>query len=1161
MGGVSAARRRAFSDRVFTVGALGALTLALGSAQPAGAVEALDGRLQAHGYFEQQIRSISKNFNQNLDLTQWASILNIELEADILGEDSLGPLSALSAFVRVEARYDCVWTRACGLFPSADVYGDRAGKLPPRLGNAEAKGYSGAIEIGPTTERLGANRNVRVFAPQPGAGRRVGSLGTVDGFATLLGSDGFDNVLGSSDDPALYTFATYSEFRYAMRKIGGPQDGIATQTLGPWLPKNHITPVGALRDRANPFRGTAGAVTIGCNPFTTNPALGDCSPIVPNPTNPPLNTIAIFGNTGSAALPFRPAPFVGNLQGGNQQNAQGIYYPSQGLRNWLKSGNAGNFDQNFSQNELAWNRGASQTQTKELREAYLDSEFFDGRLFLRTGRQTIVWGKTELFPTTDQFNPRDLALSTLSTLEESRIGQWAVRGILSLYNIGPLEDVRLEGAVNLDTFEPDDLGKCGEPYAPNPVCDKSYGLFAHGASGVAIAGEQRPPHWWDNAKGLQGGARIEFRWDRFSFAVVDIYSYNRLPNTHRIWTYSRNVDPVSGRPRRAESTGPCPSANVLASVVNQPLAPDCLGVNPLSNRSVSNSASSLNPTLQNDVLNNTSVNQQLFAMICSTTVGFAPTLDPTACAQSVFNSTREPLPSITIANALMGFLEGSSLLNIAFVGLATPFIMPTVQLSVDPRDITPGSGLGAASGSTGFLSTRLTVEQEALLGCGPYYGYGCDSALGSVPPPGVVLPNGFDLLNAEASALMQSFVGFEGTTAGWSTLDASRAQPGTVGFRGGSPCTRNYGGKRKIVVLPGCRGPTYNSASFGGPNDYDPNVDGNVIYTAAALNGGRTGVLGFDPAAPNPFGYLTNGHPFTGQTWTSEMAAFSWNLEMLLVANSTATAANGQINNRGWMDPAQPFSTTRCSMASPQLCTNVQSLLTITGLQRRDLRAAGNGTFGRRDFVWHSGGEVYLEYQKRNILGLSMDFAEDVTKSNWGIETAWIQGLPFNFNDRKNNVDEASTYNLTVSIDRPTFINFLNANRTFFFNAQLFFQYIDGYTTNFTTTGPWNFLGTFTISTGYFQDRLLPSVTFIYDVESTSGGALPQIQYRFTENFSATFGMTLFFGRSQYYDMPINPISTVGVQQGVGAYKVGTEQGLSVVRDRDEVFLKLRYTF
>ena len=60
------------------------------------------------------------------------------------------------------------------------------------------------------------------------------------------------------------------------------------------------------------------------------------------------------------------------------------------------------------------------------------------------GKQNIVWGKTELFRTTDQFNPLDLGLSTLPSLEEARIPLLALRGVYSFYDVGPLADLRVE---------------------------------------------------------------------------------------------------------------------------------------------------------------------------------------------------------------------------------------------------------------------------------------------------------------------------------------------------------------------------------------------------------------------------------------------------------------------------------------------------------------------------------------------------------------------------------------------------------------------------------------------------------------------------------------------------------------------------------------------
>ena len=104
-----------------------------------------------------------------------------------------------------------------------------------------------------------------------------------------------------------------------------------------------------------------------------------------------------------------------------------------------------------------------------------------------------MWGKTELFRNQDRWNPQDLALASLPSLEESRIALWMARLVWQFYNIGPLEDVRAELVMTYDQFEPTDIGRCGEPYTPNPACNKTFGLLIHGLTGFGIAGEVRPP--------------------------------------------------------------------------------------------------------------------------------------------------------------------------------------------------------------------------------------------------------------------------------------------------------------------------------------------------------------------------------------------------------------------------------------------------------------------------------------------------------------------------------------------------------------------------------------------------------------------------------------------------------------------------------------------
>jgi hypothetical protein len=152
-------------------------------------------------------------------------------------------------------------------------------------------------------------------------------------------------------------------------------------------------------------------------------------------------------------------------------------------------------------------------------------------------------------------------------------------------------------------------------------------------------------------------------------------------------------------------------------------------------------------------------------------------------------------------------------------------------------------------------------------------------------------------------------------------------------------------------------------------------------------------------------------------------------------------------------------------------------------------------------------------------------------------------------------------YNLTVSVDRPTFINFINPGRTIFFNMQWFLGYVPGYQGQgkFTTNGPYTQLGTFTATTGYFQDRLLPSVTVVHDVGSNSGAILAQMTYRFTEAFSTTIGVSNFYGSPQWGNLPLRQL---GVQNNGGNFMERFRfQGLSAIAERDEIFATLRYTF
>jgi hypothetical protein len=1191
--------------------AVAALLLA-GFAPRAGAFEFQDGRLQIHGYFEEQIRALGQDFSwsDDIDLAQWYNVLSTEIEYDF-APDGWGPFDVLSGFVRLEVRYDCVWVRGCGMFKSVDAFGDRARHLPGYKTTGRRSGLFGSLSVEDQPNRFGLNDAAARFTEvkyrpvvdtrlrsalfptggTPGAflteenPRKPMGIDQIDGFVGLFAVKGTNGIFEGSgrfsepisvdgdanpdlilnDDPAYFYFSDQLKCQFGSRKIPGGANGIANQIIGPINPKCRIDPTGALVGKPNPF-----------NRADINPIVFGGGGLFPG---------SLFG--GSAELPARPASEIPVGQKGRHATSQGVFYPSGAYRRFLRGGQATIFDQNFSESELAWNHGGSQQDEKEFKEGYLDMEFFDSRLWVRAGKQNIVWGKTELFRTTDQFNPQDLALASLASLEETRIALWSVRGVWSFYDVGPLEDLRLEVSANLDDIEPADIGRCGEPFTALVACNKTTALWAHGLFGVALAGESRPDSWWKDAQGLEYGARLEFRAGRFSFQISDFYGYDDLPFVNRINSYENRKDAFSGRPLSARAKGSCTTGTesaclpILSNLSFGPADPN--SADPARNSGEFGSPALGTTQARETTLENISSNIQIFAAICATSIGFNQN-DTRACGQSVFNS-KAPLIalgqgvdapddqrktgvfSVTIAsllaNTIAGAQQSRQIVRAQFTGNVP---VPYVTLNADPCDGFLSNGNGTCSAIPGrspvgafslganlSLNELMTDEQEALLGCGPFWGTDCES-------------DGIDLLNAEASVLMQSFPGFEGDYGAYVTrngfrgycigCDANGLAPGAVGYDAANlmpvPGTNTFNGalpgsrfaNNQLVQLPGARGP----ADPG----YNVNVDGSIAgLVIPTINGA---------IQPHDFGGAA-GIPFR-----SEMAAASWNFLMTLVAFSSVPSPVG--TNRGDPDPNQfapddPMRTGPglCSFAQPQYCSSVQSFFSITGAQRNSVRAGGTGQFGRRDFQWHAGGEGVLEYQKRNVLGFSLDFAEDYTKSNWGAEATWISNVKYTDNDSFNGVNTADTFNVTVSVDRPTFITFLNPNRTFFYNSQVFFQYISNYRSGFTSNGPFNMLGTFTVQTGYFQDRLLPGVTFVYDINSNSGAALPSITYRFTESFSATVGMNFFWGRWEFEDQPIAPLGTIGSEVGKLAYQDGVENGLAVVRERDELFLRIRYTF
>ncbi|MBW2313218.1 MAG: hypothetical protein JRH10_03430 [Deltaproteobacteria bacterium] len=823
------------------------------------------------------------------------------------------------------------------------------------------------------------------------------------------------------------TLAPTDGVLFAVRNIEGSVAPTAVP-LGPWVPED-VKANGALRSIS-----------------TTLPS-GLTTPTVP--------------------LPMRPIQ-------------PSLYSPSPRLRELVDD--LDDLDVNFSENELQWNRGASQQQVKELREAFLDLELFDGDVFVRVGRQTTVWGKTELFRAQDQFNPQDIALSTLPSLESSRIPLWSIRAIWSLWDVGPLSDVRIEFATNLDHFEPTDVGTCGEPYTVWVACLKKGGAFAHGVLGVGLAGEERPQDPWNSTRGIEAGVRIEFRYRRFSFALTDFYGFPDFGVLDTFNEYERNVDPTTGRPRLAGSIG---VGNCTTGAEPACLTPDNAGMWSSGNR-------------------------QLFDVLCSGTSGLladglaGPGVFDAECALDLFN-TNDMVAGLSVKTVLARALGGAGLWNAA-VG---PLLV--TALGGTPADFVPAVSLHRGlmdgpeiySSLTASCGNTLSDQQEALLGTGAFFhpdlaGSGTD----------ICAARGIDLYHTEASVLLEAFPQFDG------------------------PVARRFVESIGVFHLPGARGPD--------EAGYDPLIDGCVRD------------LVDDGGACDGMAALLD--PRTGLGFRSEMTAVSYNFLALMAELSVTLPGN---------ESCVPgvASTLGADQTALLQCSLVSSLFLLGGARRPEVSAGGDGRFGRRDFLWHGGSESRFLYKRRNVLGFATDFAEDRTKTSWGVEFVWFEDEPYANTHEKDGWSRHDTLSLTISMDRPTVVNFLNANTTIFINTQVFVRWIDDYTDKaLTPDGPFSMLATITAFTGFWQDRLMVSLTMIHELESNSSGFMWSSTYRFTKDFSVSTGLTTFRGEPRSARMPVVP-QALSSNEGNDYESRSRLNGLSPLADREELFVTFRYTF
>ncbi len=217
------------------------------------------------------------------------------------------------------------------------------------------------------------------------------------------------------------------------------------------------------------------------------------------------------------------------------------------------------------------------------------------------------------------------------------------------------------------------------------------------------------------------------------------------------------------------------------------------------------------------------------------------------------------------------------------------------------------------------------------------------------------------------------------------------------------------------------------------------------------------------------------------------------------------------------------------------------------------------------------------------LLGGSTDFYSEKLKSAFRVEFAWTTGEEFPNTLRPELYSESNVIRWVVGWDRPTFIPFLNKNRSFLISAQLFGQHLldheleDG---PFGKVGipDWknNVVGTLLFKGFYKNDQVSPQLLMAYDAKAQAGTVAPSIDWLISDSWRFVIAANLKFGTgAQSFDDNRSAIPYPSLAGLLGAPGTAASAGLSgyeplgrfragplgMAQNEDEIQLTLRYRF
>jgi hypothetical protein len=202
-----------------------------------------------------------------------------------------------------------------------------------------------------------------------------------------------------------------------------------------------------------------------------------------------------------------------------------------------------------------------------IRELYVKKTFTlgDGKdLFLKLGKQQVVWGRTDLFRVLDVINPVDYSRNNIyDELSDIRIPMWMAQVEYRMGASDSMQDRNIQVVWNFDQFRANNLGQCG---TPNVILDAGCffrgmanlwdngGTVSNFAAGGTVATDFGPhqigirnvylPDW--SLSNTQLGVKYEgVSASGLSFSLNALTYRSQLPSLHSI-NGNGTVNPFTG---------------------------------------------------------------------------------------------------------------------------------------------------------------------------------------------------------------------------------------------------------------------------------------------------------------------------------------------------------------------------------------------------------------------------------------------------------------------------------------------------------------------------------------------------------------------------------------------------------------------------------------